>query len=130
MRLRLLRTLPEHLSSPPVFSGVRVIRSLVLYVWFVDRCLSFFSLAIVLSVLLRYTDSDYLPLVSSNSSYQCMRETDLGFSNCSNNKWAWRGDLNLVREIIISFSNNYITLFRNSNKNVDIKFSARDAFLE
>ena len=31
----------EHLSSPPVFSGVRVIRSLVLYVCFVDRCLSF-----------------------------------------------------------------------------------------
>ena len=27
-----------------------------------------FPLAIVLSVLLRYTDSDYLPLVSSNSS--------------------------------------------------------------
>jgi hypothetical protein len=35
-----LPTLPEHLSSPPVFSGVRVIRSLVLYVCFVDRCLS------------------------------------------------------------------------------------------
>ena len=33
----------EHLSSPPVFSGVRVTRSLVLYVHvcFVDRCLSF-----------------------------------------------------------------------------------------
>jgi hypothetical protein len=28
-----------------------------------------FLLAIVLSVLLRYTDSDYLPLVSSKSSY-------------------------------------------------------------
>jgi hypothetical protein len=28
-----------------------------------------FMFAIVLSVLLRYTDSDYLPLVSSNSSY-------------------------------------------------------------
>ena len=28
-----------------------------------------FLLAIVLSVLLRFTDSDYLPLVSSNSSY-------------------------------------------------------------
>ena len=57
-----LLTLPEHLSSPLVFSGVRVTRSLVLYVCFVDRCLSFctFSLAIVLSVLLRYTDSDYL----------------------------------------------------------------------
>jgi hypothetical protein len=34
-------TLPEHLSSPPVFTGVRVTRSLVLYVCFVDRCLSF-----------------------------------------------------------------------------------------
>jgi hypothetical protein len=36
-----LPTLPEHLSSPPVFSGIRVTRSLVLYVCFVDRCLSF-----------------------------------------------------------------------------------------
>jgi hypothetical protein len=36
-----LLTLPELLSSPPVFSGVRVTRSLVLYVCFVDRCLSF-----------------------------------------------------------------------------------------
>ena len=54
-------TLPEHLSSPSVFSGVRVTRSLLLYVCFVDRCLSFctFCWAIVLSVLLRYTDSDY-----------------------------------------------------------------------
>ena len=32
--------LPEHLSSPPFFSGVRVTRSLVLCVCFVDRCLS------------------------------------------------------------------------------------------
>jgi hypothetical protein len=36
-----LLILPEHLSSPSVFSGVRVTRSLVLYVCFVDRCLSF-----------------------------------------------------------------------------------------
>jgi hypothetical protein len=36
-----LLTLSEHLSSPPVFSGVRVTRSLVLYVCFVDCCLSF-----------------------------------------------------------------------------------------
>ena len=64
-----LLTLPEHLSLSPVFSGVRVTRSLVLRVCFVDRCLSFctFLLAIVLSVLLRYTDSD-TPLVSPNSS--------------------------------------------------------------
>ena len=77
-----LFTRPEHLSSPPVFSGVHVTRSLVLYVCFVDRCLSFcafsfghcvvcsfsiyrfwlplwYLLVIVLSVL-RYTDSDYL----------------------------------------------------------------------
>jgi hypothetical protein len=39
-----LLTLPEHLSSPPVFSGVRVTRSLVLYVCVVDRCLSFCTL--------------------------------------------------------------------------------------
>ena len=32
-----LLTLPEHLSLPPVFSGVRITRSLVLYVCFVDR---------------------------------------------------------------------------------------------
>ena len=36
-----LLTLPENLSSPPVFSGVHVTRSLVLCVCFVDRCLSF-----------------------------------------------------------------------------------------
>ena len=34
-------THPEHMSSLPVFSGVRATRSLVLYVCFVDRCLSF-----------------------------------------------------------------------------------------
>jgi hypothetical protein len=36
-----LLTLPEHLSSPTVFSGVRITRSLVLCVCFVDRCLTF-----------------------------------------------------------------------------------------
>ena len=36
-----LLTFPEHLSSPPVFSGVRITRSLVLYVCFVYRCLPF-----------------------------------------------------------------------------------------
>ena len=75
-----------------VFRGVRVTPSLVLCVCFVDRCLSLeefvllhlqfymyvlqivvclfvlFLLIIVLSVLLRYTDSDYLPLVLSNTS--------------------------------------------------------------
>ena len=36
-----LSTLPEHLSSPPVFSGICATRSLVIYVCLVDRCLSF-----------------------------------------------------------------------------------------
>ena len=36
-----LVTLPDRLNSPPVFSGVRVTRSLIIYVCFVDRCLSF-----------------------------------------------------------------------------------------
>jgi len=36
-----LLTIPEHLSSPPLFSGVRVTLSLVLCVCFVNRCLSF-----------------------------------------------------------------------------------------
>ena len=55
--------LPEHLSSTPVFSGVRVTRSLVLCVCFVDRCLFLCTFSFdhyVTSVLLRYTDSDYL----------------------------------------------------------------------
>ena len=48
-----LLTLSEHLSSPPVFSGVRVTRSLVLRVYFIYRCLSFcpfsFGLCVVCS---------------------------------------------------------------------------------
>jgi hypothetical protein len=52
-----LLTLPEHLS----FSGVRVTRCLVVCVCFVELCLSFctFLLAVVLSVILRYTDYNY-----------------------------------------------------------------------
>jgi len=68
-----LLSLPEHLSSHPVFSGVRVTRSLVLCVCFVDRwlsfcaffwplyCLFFFDLWILIT-----------PFVSSNSSYHTL----------------------------------------------------------
>jgi hypothetical protein len=42
-----LLTLPGYLSSPPVFSGVHVTRSLVLYVCFVDRCLFFCTFSFV-----------------------------------------------------------------------------------
>ena len=44
----------EYLSSSPVFSGVRFTRYLALCV-----LVSFFLLATMLSVLLRFTDSDY-----------------------------------------------------------------------
>jgi len=52
-----LLTLPEHPISTTVFSVVRVAQSVVFCVMF---CRSFFVLlAIVLSVLLRFTTSDY-----------------------------------------------------------------------
>ena len=61
-----LLSFPEHLSSPLVFSGVRVTWSLVLCVCFVDRCLSFWSLCCCLF----FFDIRILitPFVSSNSS--------------------------------------------------------------
>ena len=53
-----LVTLTEHLSSHLGFSGVRVTRSLVLYVCFVDRCLSFctfsFGYCVVCSSIYRF----------------------------------------------------------------------------
>ena len=55
-----LLTLLEHLSSPPVFSGVHVTQSLFLCVMFCRSLFVLFFLAIVLSVLLRFTDSDCL----------------------------------------------------------------------
>ena len=65
-----LFTLPELLSSPPVLSGVRVTRSLVLYVFFVDRCLSFCTFSFGHCVTHLFFDIRILivPLVSSNSS--------------------------------------------------------------
>jgi hypothetical protein len=54
-----LLILPEHLSSPSVFSGVRVTRCLALYVCCVDRCLSFCTFFFwPWCSVLRYTVSD------------------------------------------------------------------------
>ena len=58
-----LSILPEHMSSPPAFSGIRVSRSLVLCAMFCRSLFVLFLLAIVLSVLLRFTSFE-----SSNSS--------------------------------------------------------------
>jgi hypothetical protein len=63
-----LPSLPEHMSSLPVFSWVRVSRSLVFYVMFCRSLLVPFPFAIVLYVLLQFTASDYI-VVSSSFSY-------------------------------------------------------------
>ena len=66
-----LFSLLEHPSSPSIFSGVHFARSLVLCVYFVIGFFVLFDgllLTIVLSVFLRFTDSDF-PLASSNYSY-------------------------------------------------------------
>jgi hypothetical protein len=57
-----LPTLPQHLSSPPVFSGVPVTRSLVLCVCFVDRCLSFCPFSFDHCVVCPSIDWFWLPL--------------------------------------------------------------------
>ena len=70
-----LPTLPEHLSSPPTFDGVRVTRSLVLYVCFVDHCLSFCIYFFIWPLCcLFFFDLRILitPLVSQDSSYQSL----------------------------------------------------------
>ena len=68
-----LLTLPEHPSSPQVFYGVRVTRSLVLCVMFCNRCLSFKPLC---CLVLRFTDSDYLFCILkfsiANDSFELM----------------------------------------------------------
>jgi len=89
-----LLTLPEHMCSTPLLSGVRVTRSLVSYVCFFYRCLSFcsFSFCHCVAVPLRYTDSDCpfgvfklffqqkvgiktVLLLLPTCSFICMRET-------------------------------------------------------
>jgi hypothetical protein len=52
-------TIPEHLSSLHVFCGIRVARSLVFCVMFRRSLFVLFLLYIVLSVLVRFTASDY-----------------------------------------------------------------------
>ncbi len=57
-----LLTLLKHMSSPQVVGGVRVTTSLVLCVCFFRSLfvfLYFILLALVLSVFLQFTDSDY-----------------------------------------------------------------------
>jgi hypothetical protein len=54
-----LLTFPEHLSSPLAFSEVRVTRSLVLCLRFVDRCLSFCAFSFDHSVVYSSSNTDF-----------------------------------------------------------------------
>jgi hypothetical protein len=77
-----LFTIPKHL-----FSGVRVAQSLVFCVMFYISffvLLFFFSFAIVLSVLPRYTASAYLPLVSSRFSWSVTCDRYINKTDCHN----------------------------------------------
>jgi hypothetical protein len=62
-------TLPEHLSSPPVFSGVRVAHSLVFCVVFCRSVFVLFHLVIALSVLLMFILL-ITPLVSASLTWE------------------------------------------------------------
>ena len=106
-----LLTLPEHMSSPPVFSGVRVTRSLVLYVCFVDRCLSvYLSFFFWPLCCLSFFDIRILitPLVPSNSSFSVWHNKHAFIDNRIlrginiarlewNNIYMWRSDKNEVK---------------------------------
>jgi hypothetical protein len=89
-----LHSLPEHLSTTPVFSGVRVTRSLVLCVWFVDRWFSFCTFFWPLCCLLFDLRILITPLVSWNSSWT-----------------------NLIQVIEIEFN----SLKKNESRYIDIK---------
>ena len=71
-----LLTLSEQLSSPPVFSGVRVTRSLILYVCFVDQCLSFCTFSFGHCVVFFFDIRILItPLVSSKSYYTPLQKS-------------------------------------------------------
>ena len=76
-----LLTLPEHLSSPPLFSGVRVTRSLVLYVCFVHHCSSFCLFSFGHCVVFFDIWILITPLVSSNSSFIFVVSNNSQFSD-------------------------------------------------
>ena len=75
-------------SSPQVLNGVRVTRSFVLCVCFVDRCLSFCPFLFWPLHCLFFFDVRILitPLVSSNSSYYIIS----GFISCHINRYVYR----------------------------------------
>jgi hypothetical protein len=91
-----LLTILKLLSSPPVFSGVRMTRSLVLYICFVDRC---FFLCFLFWPLwcLFFLDIHILNLQTLHILYRylywflvwCLATSESYFSNSYSNKRIW-----------------------------------------
>ena len=106
-----LLTLPEHLSSTSVFSGIRVTRSLALYVCFVDRCLSFCTFFFWPLCCLFFFDIRILiaPLVSSNSSYSN------SFFEMS--VPSWESERSSICELLVSIILRFLVGFWNYSRN-------------
>jgi hypothetical protein len=92
-----LLTLPEHMSSPPVFSGVCVTQSLVLCVFFVDRCLSFCTFSWPLCCLFFDILILITPLISSNSSYSTYKM----YNESNNWRTGYTDETNMITRTIV-----------------------------
>ena len=74
-----LLTIPEHLGSLPVFSGVRVTRSVVLCVCFVDSCLSFCTFCLFLFDIRFWLPIWYLQILLKACTFKTLMETNIEF---------------------------------------------------
>ena len=98
-----LSTLPEHLSSSPVFSEVRVTWSLLLCACFVDRCLSFYPLSFWPLRCLSFFHLRIMiaPLVSSKYFSQNKKEHSK-WCNLQQQKTTWYDWHNLLQLLHIN----------------------------
>ena len=89
----------KYLSSPPVFSGVRVTRSLVVYVCFIDRCLTFCTFSFGHCIVCPSIYSFWLPL--------WYLQTLLSY----NNQYLWHENLaKLACNFKFKYSNTNVTI--------------------
>ena len=130
-----LPTIPEHLSSPRYSVGF-VLLDLQFYVYVLQIVVCPFVLSlliIVLSVLLRYTDSDYPPIILNSACSLKQRSEQTTNTNFTVLDLARPGleptiYLTLAITTSMQFQGFKGTIW--CSKIVDIKFSAHDTFLE
>ena len=130
-----LLTLPKHMSSPPVLSGVRVTRSLVFMCMF---CRSLFVLlyilAVVLSVLLRYTNSDSPFGIFKHFVYYKHRSTLKNRSVCDRKSHQYLNQSRWVKTDILSSSFHHMqpgflnaTHFQARKRSLGIRYIKNDS---